>query len=179
MKSESKKIFVILMILNLLAIIAIGLVVTLIYKNYNSSLSFRQQSMDELAKVSDLTSLKQIVSDTADERKYIESLFVDKEQVIDFLNFIESLGKQSGADVKVISVDEGSVEDPVNYTTIRFEAVGNWDQVFKTVSLVDHISAAFSVLDLQLNKNHVVDNGKDSILLWSATINAKVLKLHI
>lgn len=179
MKSESKKVFAVLIVLNLCALVLIGMAITFIYSNYNNSLNFRRQTMDEIAKVSDLTSLKQVVEDTSDERKYIESLFVDKEKVIDFLGFIESIGKLSGADVKVVSVDEGGADNPTNYTSIRFEAVGTWAEVFRTVSLIDHVSAAFSVTDLQISKNRTVEVDKKTVLQWSAIVNIRVLKLHI
>src|SRR3990167_8331914 len=106
MKSESKKVFTLLITLNVVALIVIGLMITFIYKNYKYASNLKQQSVDELAKVADLTSLKQIVGDTALSREYLESLFVDKERVIDFLGFIESLGNLSNAEVNVISVDE-------------------------------------------------------------------------
>lgn len=179
MRSESKKVFIVLVILNVCALVSIGLAITFIFSSHNKSLDFRRQTLDEIAKVSDLTSLKQVVEETRDERKYIESLFVDKERVIDFLGFIESIGKLSGADVKVVSVDEGSIDDPTDYTAIRFEAVGKWPEVFRTVSLIDHISAAFSVSSLQISRNRVVGSGKDAVFEWSATVNIKVLKLHI
>lgn len=176
MKSESKKVFTILIVLNLLVLISIGLVITLIYKNYKNSLEIKKQSMNELAKVADLASLKKITSETNDGRQYIESLFVDKDKIIDFLGFIESLGNLSGAEVKVISVDEGSSENPTDYTTIRFEAAGAWAQVFKTVSLIDHISTAISVSDLQISKSYVSNGKKGPVSSWVASMNVRVLK---
>ena len=95
------------------------------------------------------------------------------------MEFIESLGNLSGAEIKVISVGEGLPNSSANYTTIRFEAVGTWEEVFKTISLVDHISAALSISDMDISRNRVVTMGKTSILEWSAIINTKVLKLRI
>ncbi len=179
MKSDSKKVFAVLIGLNLLAMVLMGLVITLIYNNYTSSTESQQQSADEIAKSADLVSLEKLVFDTSDSRQYVSSLFVDKEKVIDFLGFLESLGELSGAKVKIISVDAENKDKPVNYTAIRFEAMGTWEQVFDTVSLVDHLPEAFSVSDLQISNNYIPDSGKSSVLLWSATINIKVLKLHI
>ncbi|HEY9584437.1 MAG TPA: hypothetical protein VJI33_02570 [Candidatus Paceibacterota bacterium] len=177
-KSNSKKVFTVLLLLNMAVLVAIGILATLIRGNYVSALQFRQESVDELAKISDVVSLKQVVSETDEERQYINSLFVDKDQVIDFLEFLESLGELSGADVNVISVDEGSPEAPTEYTTINFEIIGTWAQVFKTVSLIDHLTAALSVSRIQINKNYVSTSGKTQELLWSAIVEARVLKLH-
>ena len=179
MKSESKKVFTALITLSVITLIAIGLMITFIYKNYKRASDLKQQSVDELAKVADLTSLKQIVGDTTLSREYLESLFVDKERVIDFLGFIESLGNLSNAEVNVISFDEGSPENPTNYTTINFEAVGTWSEVFKTISLLDHVSAAISISDLEISRNRVSESKKGTVMLWSAMITVKVLKLHI
>jgi len=179
MKSESKKILTILIAVNLSVLFFVGLAVVLIYSNYRNSLASTQESMDELAKIADTTSLKQVMTDTADERQYISSLFVDKDKVIDFLGFIESLGNISGAKVEVVSVVGEETDKPANYTIINFEVSGTWAQVFKTIYLLDHIQNAISVSDLQINKNYLSSSGKNQVLLWSATVKAMVLKSHI
>lgn len=179
MRKESKKTFIILIVLNIVAIILIGLVATFIYSNYQKVVELRRQAIDEIAKENDLKSLKEIVNGTSDERKYIQNLFVDKAKVIDFLEFIESFGNLTGAKVRVVSVDEGSVDNPTDYVAIRFETVGSWKEVFNTISLIDHIPAAISVSSLDISRNQAVDNGKNPILEWSAVVNARVLKLNM
>lgn len=175
MKTESKKIFIVAIVFNILMIIILALGVFMIIKKNQSLIDLKKQIVEENAKLTDLKSLKIMVEDTKDERDYLANLFVDRNNIIDFIESLEHLGDLSGAKVKVILVDDGGDKPDVNKVNIRFEARGDWASVFKLISLVDHMPTALSLnaMEMSFEEEEV---GKKILSLWSVVFEINIYK---
>lgn len=180
MNLKSKKLFTILLALNIVAAVAVILLMAVILVKNKNYLSVKNQSAAEEMKLADVESLKNIVNETQAERDYLSNLFVNKDKIIDFLGSIEALGSTTGADINIVSVDEQSADNPSNTIKVNFTAKGTWAQVFKTVSLIDHFGTALSVDRLEIDKDMSTSDSKDKnaspINVWNANFNITVLK---
>lgn len=138
----------------------------------------------EMKKISLLKGANTMLGETKEKREYLESLFVNKDSIIDFLEIIEGLGKRTGAKIKVVSVDEDDKAFPVPGTKIfipgnkiRLEVTGSWSQVFKTFYLLDYVPATFSYKNISLTQN---DDGGEvkskQKINWEANIDALILR---
>jgi Tfp pilus assembly protein PilO len=183
MKLKSKRFFVVLVAANVAALLAVVFFVGLILtKNQNFS-ALRNQLGEGQAKLADLQSLKNLVDNIKEQQSYLMGRFVNKDKIIDFLSQIESLGEVSGAKVSIISVDEGNAGDPQDIVRVSFNAAGSWAQVFKTISLIDHLPIAFSVSRMQISKeisegDTIKGKSGPARSFWNAAVEATAIKLH-
>src|SRR3989344_3426171 len=70
-------------------------------------------------------------------RDLLGSLFVDRNSDVDFAELIESIGGMSGAEVKVEDIFYPEGNDSAGYALVRFKVLGTWQELAKTLSLVD------------------------------------------
>ncbi len=171
MSGKSKKIFWFFSILGGILLLAVLVMLFLIFSKKKAYDELQIKLIQENRKIKDVESLRNIVYETADGRKFVDGLFVNKDNIIDFIEFIESLNEMSGAEVKVVSVGDDAGQTGL-HSSIRFEAEGTWQQVFKVLSLVDHIPVPIDVSGAQLSK--ISEDKKNPV--WQAQIEARVLK---
>ena len=180
MKLRSKKLFLILVVVNTIAIIGVVFLLILITTKNQKSLVLEKQLKEEEVKLEDLQMLKVLVANTKEQRSYISNLIVNKDKIIDFLGLVESLGSYSGAKVSVMSVNEDSSSTSNSLVKIRLNVSGRWEQVFQTISMLDHLPAAFAVKEIQISKETSTEGaGGKSVparTFWSANIGAEVVK---
>lgn len=180
MKLRSNKILWTLITANVVAIFAVAFLLISITTKNQSSLVLEKQLKEEEIKLADLQMLKNLVDNTKEQRAYISGLLVDKDKIIDFLDLVESLGQTSGAKINVVSVNEESPDVSSGVVKIRFNVTGSWEQVFRTISMLDHLPSALSVNEMQISKEVSTENaGGKSVparTFWSANIGAEVIK---
>lgn len=184
MTNKTNKILKLLVIWFILSVSVLSSVVfgMIFLQKKSGEISFSLNT--EIKKLSLLKGANTMLSETKEKREYLESLFVNKDSVIDFLEVIESLGKRTGAKITVISVSEDDKAFPVPGTKIfipgnkiRLEILGSWSQIFKTFYLLDYVPATFSYQNISLAEgNEKSDIKSKQKTNWEASIEALILR---
>jgi len=169
--------------------IFIGSVVALLivsagyYYFYQNFLTLNQEVSDstgiiakDTAEQSRILSLRNSVKNTQNDKILLDTFFVPKENVADFLQSIENLADQSGVThtLSVGTQSDGAL-DPLNreWLTVTVSTTGSFDQTIRFLSLLESmpVKSAFSTISI----NTVVPPTKGGVV-WTASIAFKVIK---
>jgi hypothetical protein len=90
------------------------------------------------------------------------------------LALLESVGDKSGADVSVVSVSEETKVGFAGGNRIKLRIEGTWNQVFRSIYLLDNVPATFSIKNLSLLQSESDEKIKTKV--WQADIEALVFK---
>lgn len=179
-----------MIILNILLLLGVVVSYYGITKWHSKIIEAEKQLAEEKAKVSSIEALRNTLDDTKEDREYLSRLFVDKETAVDFLDFVESIGSISKADVSVDSVSPLESETAGSFVSVRFTAEGTWEEISSTLGLADHIPKALTVSSVQIIKDEdevapppVAGEGGEKVKtpapkpsIWRASFDMKVLK---
>ena len=102
-----------------------------------------------------LSSLKDRVEETEVGRGEITDYFIPKDGVVPFLNRIQALGEENFLNLKVSEVDiEDSPmwEDSFESVKMKVQVVGEWQDVYNFVSLIDLLPLKIIVDRMDLEK---------------------------
>ena len=193
MMGTSRKILNFVIALNVFLLVGVVLSYYGVSRWHNSIIESEKQLFEEKAKVSSVEALGNLLDNTKENREYISKLFVDKETAVDFLDFIESVGNLSQAEVTVESVTPQETENSGGFVSVRFNAKGTWPQIVSTLALADHIAKALVVSSVQVVREKddnpmseatavatTTGSGKGKQVakpsVWKASFDVKVLK---
>lgn len=143
------KLFLIAAILALAAISAYGMAVREIRKNLSGAADLGSSIAAESQKEAGIESTRNILRNTAAEREKIDSYFVSSDNIVDFLEKIELLGKKSGVALSFDSVDIPS--DEKNVLRVRAGTKGSWENTFYFLSLIENLP-----FKIELEKSSVI-----------------------
>ena len=121
-------------------------------------------------------SVKAVVGETADLREKVNSYFVGRDGVSTFLELVESIGRESGADVSIKSVDLLASPDSTAHATLSLsvESIGAWGIQLQFLSLVELLPFEVRVDRVSFSETVEKENG---FPVWVGAISFKVLKL--
>lgn len=151
---HTKRIFLILFLLNLVAILVFGGVFWHL-KNKNQVLSEYENEQELILQKSlAFRSSKDVLKETEEKRERLSNFFVSSEEVADFIEKLESVGRQSGVDVnindvKVLEIDGDSFKEDLE---VNLEASGNWDSVFHYLSLIESLPYVVEIEQARLSE---------------------------
>ncbi len=141
-----KKIFLSAKTVRLLAVAAILVIVSLsaygitvwkINKNIGEAVALGGDIAAEAQKDRSIESIRNILRNTAAEREKIDGYFVKSDNIVDFLEKIELMGKKSGVALSFDSVDIPQNEK--NVLRLRIGTEGNWEDSFYFLSLLENL----------------------------------------
>ena len=182
---KTQKILITIIILNIVAFFSYFLLFSSIKeKNQQTSLSLNNTEL-ELKKNDRYESVRDILSETESERKIIDSYFVNKEKIVDFIESIEGLGKQSGVAVHINSVgeDEGALNTltlPLLHLSI--EAEGDFRSVFTFLSLLENLPFKTVLPRVALERQNPeqtisgISSSKKKVPVWKGSFELSVAK---
>lgn len=132
-----------------------------------SELSARQAGFDSA--VSDLKA-------EASRITVLRSYYISENQIVSFTEKIEGLGVFSGAVVSIESLDPGVGVGGAPVLDFRIKAVGTFNEVMKTLSLLEKFPAAFEWRGVQIESNgNTVAVNKKSDPQWSLIASLRAL----
>lgn len=109
-------------------------------------------------------SLNNLINEISNEREKINSAFVDKDSIINFVERLEALGSETGASVKIESINTDIKDKKGLY--IRFSLKGDFNQLFKYLNLTEDLPYLINVEKINL-RNSTSDE-------WTATFEILV-----
>ncbi len=146
----------------------------IVIKNKNNHISALKNQVDlEIRKDQRLNSVKQLMSDLNIELKKIDTYFISKNGVVNFLEKLESLGSVSNTYISVnsVSVNENKNNNlPYEFLRVEFSSRGSWNSIVKLISLVETLHFGVTIERIQLER--LPNSG-----FWQMNIGLTVLKL--
>ena len=154
-------------------------------KNKNESISLVANEIDiALEKEVKLKSIKNLIKDTENDRAKLNAYFVVDDKVIDFIEDIENLAKDTNVDLKVMSID---INDDGNNTPqqnnisellqLNLKVAGLWDNLFHFISLVDELPFRVDISKVNLQVVYDSNNKDKNPTDWEGMFVVSVLKL--
>jgi len=118
-------------------------------------------------------STKNLVFETQEDRKKLDSLFLDESEIVPFIEHIESLGGVSGVTLDILTVNVVSPDidqDIYEWLKISIGADGSWEGVYHLLSLLDRIPRALLLENVEMGVKGVGVNQKQSDM-WSTKVD--------
>jgi len=126
-----------------------------------------------------IRSIRNIVRDTESERTELDARFVNDDNVVDFLETIESLGAVADVSLDVVSVGiEGPLtdeEDIVEFLRLSLVVQGSFESVVHLLSLLESLPLVIEVGQFGLDRVIVSGGEKNE---WRGTFTFTVAKLR-
>jgi Tfp pilus assembly protein PilO len=154
-QSLTKKILVLLFVLNVVLVASFAFIFSKVKSSEAQTAKiYSQIGIDQQGKQA-LKDLQQNVQSTQGERTQLASYFVNENNIVGFLQQIESLGKPSGAKVKLTSVNKHSSKNASdNYLEISADASGSFRQVFDFITLLQNLPYKLHFTQVSIQKNN-------------------------
>lgn len=181
---KTKKTFIFITIL----VVVIAVVYTMFFtsiKTKNENISLVINDIDiSIERETKLKSVKSLIEDIKDDREKLDTYFVDDDEVIDFIENIETLAENMGVGVEVLSVD---ISDDENNTPeqnriselllLSLRVEGLWSDLFHFISIVEGLP--FKIDVSKVNIDAVYQDGEKIVSSgnWKGLLNLSVLKL--
>lgn len=173
--TKTVRLFVIAIAMVVAGIIAYGVIVLNIRKNISEADGLGINIAAESQKEANIESTRNILRGTTAEREKIESYFVRSDNIVDFLEKIELLGKKSGVSLSFDSVDIPPEEK--NVLRVRIGTEGNWEDTFYFLSLVENLPFKIELEKSSIVKmTRIVSNIKTSY--WRGDLTVKLLSFY-
>jgi len=111
---------------------------------------------------------------TEQDRMVVESVFLNRSSIIEFLELIESLAKKSEIEVNIKSVDFLSQKDGGVNPKFTIKVSGHFDNLYYFLSLIE--SAAYQTVFSQINIQDSSPNSGENI--WEGVFELIVLNYN-
>lgn len=125
-------------------------------KNQRFSVASIEIETEELRN-EEMSSLRNIVRSTQDERVSLDTHFIDSNKIVHLLDMIEGLGESSGTELEIVSVD--LISNIVNEKTnsrdvlrLAIRADGTFVNVFKLLLLLENTPLEFDFTQVYFSK---------------------------
>ena len=151
--NKTKQLLIIVLVINM---VLIGAYAFLFYsiKTKSEDVSTLSQKLNaQRMNEEDLTLLRHAVNDTKDDRDKLQSYFVRSSTINTFFDLLESLGKESGTDMKL-----GSPIERGNVLAIDINARGTFTDIYYLIKLIEHLPYRIEFKKTYFNGLGVVDN---------------------
>ncbi|GEM_PF-1759230 len=115
--------------------------------------------------------LRTLVEETHDSITSLNDHLVDPKQIVDFIEFVESIGDSTGIPVVVDNVAEKSAT-----VTLNVSGKGSWNQVNHLLVLIEHVPYELHVAEVSFERvdaGSVVTPAK-RVSLWQVRMNVSV-----
>jgi len=116
-----------------------------------------------------------------DTQHTIDNYFVDQNKIDTFVGYLEDLNKDAGVEISVESIE--IPPKTKNTISIKLSVDGNFQEVIKTIYLLENIPYQVNFTQVNLNKNiqqPIVEEGKDvlsKVPAWQAEVSFNILSL--
>lgn len=175
LSAKTVRLFAVAIVLVVVGILAYGVIVWDIRKNIDEADGLSMNIAAESQKEANIESIRNIFRGTAEERGKIDSYFVSSDNIVDFLEKIEFLGKKSGVSLSFDSVDIPSEEK--NILRVRVGTEGSWEDTFYFLSLVENLPFKIELEKSSIVKmTRIVSNIKTSY--WRGDFTVKLLSFY-
>jgi hypothetical protein len=139
----------------------------------NRNISVLSSAVDNAVEnESRIRSLRNIITDTEQQRSLLEKHFIGENGVVEFIEAVEDLGIRTTTEVTTSAVSLEPSKSDTSYEMLKltFEAVGSWKNVYQFLLLLETLPYHIEITRANLQK---VTDGP----AWKGSFNVVVAKL--
>lgn len=133
--NKTKQLLITVIILNTALIGAYGFLFYLIKQKSDETSVLYQDIQGQQANQEQLTTLRHELNDTEAERAMLASYSVKSSDLNAFIKSLESLGEESGTDMRL----NAFIETNANSLLVDLSATGTYDDMYYLVKLIEHL----------------------------------------
>jgi len=182
-KTKTKQIFETVMVMTIIALIAY-IVLFIQIKEKNEIVSALTNEAESIVqKETKLRSVKNLVRDIERERNIIDSYFITDDNIVDFIEIIENLGKKNGLSIEITSVKVDNIDSDIEkkikmgeLLRVNFKTKGHFSELFQLLSVLENLPFKIDLLNIDFSKSAGVLNRDKNINLWSGFFSITVIK---
>jgi len=173
---KTKNLFIILLIAATVVIGSLIFWFQLINQNAEKLIEERDMYQQELANTKSLSEIQAKLEKAKESRSFFDSLYVDGENALGFITFLESLANDSGVDLNIQSLNsstensEQSIDHEIISMSLNFR--GEWTEVNNFILMIENLPYHVKVGNLKLTS---VQNSESENSDWSASMNFEVV----
>lgn len=169
---KSKKTFITILVFAAVSWIVFFVLVWRFDATTNLITELAQEELIESRKEASISLIQKTLEDSAEDREKINSYLVTEDTVVDFIQVVESLGRDAGVglDVNLVSFEEVSVgEDPKaekveTKLLIQMVSNGNWQNTFQFIALLENLPYKISFQKLGLILQEIQIEGEEGTI---------------
>lgn len=129
------------------------------------------QKIIEEKKASDsFNSLVRTVENIKENSEKISKFFIKKEEVVNFLDKIESLASDTNTQISIQSVTEKKIPEGGSLISVGISAQGTYSNVNYLIRMLEELPYQTEIQSVNLSKQTIVDDKKQSSVGWSGNI---------
>lgn len=152
-------------------------------KGKNETISTIINDIDiAIQKETRLKSAKDIIKDTETGRGKLDTYFIDNEEIIDFIEEIEKIGRDIGVEIEIISVsisDSKIQRDNISEVlNLDLKAEGKWSSVFHFLALIEKMPFKINISKINLQVVYNDGDKKNSSGIWKGFFSISAIKLR-
>jgi hypothetical protein len=150
-------------------------------RSMNEEISLLKSDIDnETRRINEERDLKIALADTSKDREMLNGYFVREDQIVPFVESIESVGTKFGVKVKIVSIsDGGDVKNTEESLDLKINFNGSWSSVMNFLEYLENLpykshidNVVFSIFESSSDQK---TEGKGGVSLWNVSLGIKVL----
>lgn len=176
---KTKKIFIFALVLGVLSL-GIGMAsVSLFIRESKELFSAKEELGLRQSQKEAEFSMKKLLSETEEERENIDNYFIKTDDIVSFIESIESLSRVTNTSISVnsVSIEEGKETDVFEYVVLNVEAQGVFSDLYWLLSLVEKMPYKISVNTINFGRLPSGESTSPSDR-WNIDFSIRVLKLN-
>ncbi len=177
----TKRKFIIIASLTFVSLVGYFIFLSIISSTNKALADLDYELGSEVRVESELKDLHDLVSSTAKEKEVLDSYFIQKDGVVDFINNLEDIVEKIGASSEIVLVDIKDDKVPAfgeffEYLNVELKVDGTWVEVFNFSEILDNMPLYIKINKMTLENipNKGEESGPSDI--WRGLFNIDVVK---
>tara|TARA_Y100000310_G_scaffold319419_1_gene374659 strand:- start:168 stop:692 length:525 start_codon:yes stop_codon:yes gene_type:complete len=150
-ENKTRKILITLSIIFIIVLVIDIVWFSFVKKEADKVLDFKKVAQVEAAQNYNLTELKRQINELEQKEKELDTIFVDKDNIVIFIETIENMAKQSGISTQIQIDDTKKDEGSYQSLDILLQATGSWSGVTTFLKMVENLPHHILVEGMKLN----------------------------
>lgn len=142
-----------------------------IEKMKTSVASIEQEIIKEKESLQAFESLIKTTSSLKTDSEKINSFYIKRDEVINFINIIESLASTTNTQLSIQTVVDKKMPTNGTLLSVDISAHGSYSNLHYLIRLLEELPYQTEIQNIKLSKGSFVDEQKQSVSSWSADIN--------
>lgn len=180
MKNSGTAKRIIISIFLLIVAVSFYCILFLLIKDSGQKVSEMKTKIDEINGIeSTINILRNDADETKDNREYLNKIFLQKDGLVGFLEYLENLGQSSGANLSISNVNSDvmtNATSTVENIFIQINIEGSFKSVLKTISLIENMPYNIEVLRASLSHIQSSSKNNKTSIDWKLDTEIKILK---
>jgi Tfp pilus assembly protein PilO len=109
----------------------------------------RQKILVSDKKLENSNSLKTLMNEIIEEKQKIDSVFLDKESIVNFIENLESIAGKTGASIKIGNINDNQEKKGLS---LQFNLTGNFNQLFHYLILLEKLPYLINIERMDFKK---------------------------